>query len=293
MELEAILFFISHYAFLVGVGILSYGIGRRLTQRICFDSAAEQVAFCTTLGLGFLSYLILLIGTLGLLYRWLILAVIGVVFLLCLSTWVELFRGVSSAYNRRVWLRWKPIIFILLTILLVFPVLFLPLYPPTAFDSTMYHLPYAKIYTQENRIVFTPYLRYAVSPQTNEMLFTLAIRLYDGVAAQLIQFLMMGVLTTGLFAFGRRHFSQRTGIWAMAIFLSSPMVLWLGASAYIDIGLSLFITMGIYSFFNWVHLKEKRWLILGALFLGFAVGSKYLSPLFLDSIWLDCPLYWI
>ncbi len=281
MEAEAILFFIGHYAFLIGVGILSYGIGRRLSQRVHFDSAAEQIAFCTTLGLGFLSYLVLLIGTLGLLYRWLILPVLGAVFLLCASAWIELFRGVSSAYKKRVWLRWKPIIFMLLTILLIFPVLFLPLYPPTAFDSTMYHLVYAKIYTQENRIVFTPYLRYAVSPQTNEMLFTLAIRLYDGVAAQFIQFLMMGILTTGLFAFGRRHFSQRAGIWAIAIFLSNPLVLWLGASAYIDIGLALFVTMGIYSFFNWVHLKEKRWLILGALFLGFAAGSKYSALFFL------------
>jgi hypothetical protein len=67
----------------------------------------------------------------------------------------------------------------------------------------MYHLPFAKIYTQENRIVFTPYLRYAVSPQTNEMLFTLALLVYDGVAAQLIQFLMMGLLTVGFFAFGQ------------------------------------------------------------------------------------------
>jgi len=146
MELEAILFFISYDAFLVGIGILSYGIGRGLTQRIQFDSAAEQIAFCTTLGLGFLSYLILLISTLGLLYRWLILAVIGVVFLLCASAWTELFTGVPSAYKKRVWLRWKPIIFILLTILLIFPLLFLPLYPPTAFDSTMYHLAYSKIY---------------------------------------------------------------------------------------------------------------------------------------------------
>jgi len=281
MEIEAILFFVNHYVFLIGVGILSYGIGRRLTQRIRFDSAAEQIAFCTTLGLGFLSYLILLIGTLGLLHRWLILAVMGVVFLLCASAWIELFRGVSSAYKKRGWLSWEPIIFILLTIFVISPVLFLPLYPPTAFDSTMYHLPYAKIYTQENRIVFTPFLRYAVSPQTNEMLFTLAIRLYDGVAAQLIQFLMLGVLATGLYAFGRRHFSQRVGIWATAIFLSNPLVLWSGTSAYIDIGLALFVTMGIYSFFNWVQLKEKKWLILGALFFGFAAGSKYSALFFL------------
>jgi hypothetical protein len=281
MEIEAILFFVNHYVFLIGVGILSYGIGRRLTQRIRFDSAAEQIAFCTTLGLGFLSYLILLIGTLGLLHRWLILAVMGVVFLLCASAWIELLRGVSSAYKKRVWLRWKPIIFILLTLLIISPVFLLPLYPPTAFDSTMYHLPYGKIYTQENRIVFTPFLRYPVSPQTNEMLFTLAIRFYDGVAAQLMQFLMMGILATGLYAFGQRHFSQKAGIWAIAIVLSNPLVLWLGASAYIDIGLALFVTMAIYSIFNWIYLKENRWLILGALFLGLSAGSKYSALFFL------------
>jgi hypothetical protein len=59
------------------------------------------------------------------------------------------------------------------------------------------------------------------------------------------------------------------------------MVLWLGASAYIDIGLALFVTMGIYSFLNWGHLKEKKWLILGALFLGFSAGSKYPALFFL------------
>jgi len=275
MEIKAILFFVGHYAFLVGIGILSYGVGRRLTQRVRFDSTAEQISFCTTLGLGSLSYLILLIGTIGLLYESFVIAVLGVVFLLCFSAWIELFRGIFSSYKNRGWLKWRPLLLVLLAILIISPVLLLPLYPPTAFDSTMYHLPYAKIYAQENKIVFTPYLRYAVSPQTNEMLFTLALRLYDGVSAQLIQFLMMGILGTGLFAFGRRHFSKRTGIWGMAIFLSSPMVLWLGASAYIDIGLALFVTMGIYSFFNWIQSKERNWLILTAIFFGFSAGSKY------------------
>ena len=102
MELEAALFFIGHYVFLAGVGILSYGIGRRLTQRVRFDFWAEHIAFCITLGLGFLSYLVLLIGTLGLLYRWLIIAVMGIIFLLCLSAWIELFRGVSSAYKKEI-----------------------------------------------------------------------------------------------------------------------------------------------------------------------------------------------
>jgi len=278
---EPFLFWVAHYIFLTGVGILSYGIGRKLTQRIRFNCAAEQFSFCTTLGLGILSYLVLLIGTFGFLYRWLVITVMGLILLLCSSAWVELFNGASSVYGERGGVRWRPMISVLLTLLVISPVFLLPLYPPTAFDSTMYHLAYSKLYVQSGRIVFTPYLRCPVSPQTNEMLFTLAMLLYDGVAAQLIQFLMMGVLTVGLIAFGRRHFSQKTGIWAGAIFLSNPMVLWLGASAYIDIGLALFVTIAIYSIFNWIQLKEERWLILGALFFGFSTGSKYSALFFL------------
>jgi hypothetical protein len=281
MDIEAVLFYISHYSFLIGVGILCYGMGRRLTQRVQFDSAGEQIAFCTTLGLGSLSYLVLLIGTLGLLHRWLILSMVGVIFLACSSAWMELFGRVSSAYKKRDWLRWKPLVLISLAIVIISPVLLLPLYPPTAFDSTMYHLACAKFYAQTGKIALTPYLRFPVFPQTNEMLFTSALLLYDSIGAQLIQFLMMLLISAGIFAFGRRHFSQRAGIWGSAIFLSNPMVLWLGASAYIDIGLALFVTMGTYSVFNWIDSKEKIWIVLGGGFWGFAAGSKYSALYFL------------
>jgi 4-amino-4-deoxy-L-arabinose transferase-like glycosyltransferase len=220
-------------------------------------------------------------GTLGLLYRWVVLLVMGLTVLLCSSAWIELFHEVSSAFRKEGRGRWKPMSLVLLTIVILSPILVLPLYPPTAFDSTMYHLAYSKIYVQAHAIVFTPYLRFPVFPQTNEMLFTFAMLLCNGVSAQLIQFLMMGVLVAGLFAFGKRHFSPRTGVWAGAIFLSNPMVLWLGTSAYIDMGLALFVTMAIYSIINWIDTKEKGWSILGALFLGFSVGSKYSALFFL------------
>jgi len=281
MNLDPFLFFINHYAFLILIGILSYGVGRRLTQRIQFYSATEQFSFCTTLGLGFLAYLILLIGSLGVLRSWLVLTVIGVISLLCLPVWIELFQRVLSTCRQKGLIKWRPIFFFLLAIFFLSPFLFMPLYPPTAFDSTMYHLAYAKIYVHAHEITLTRYIRYPVFPQTNEMLFTLALLLYDDVAAHLIQFLMMIVMSVGLFAFGRRYFSQRGGIWAVAIFLSNPMILWAGASAYIDIGLTLFVTMSIYAFFNYIHFKEKKWLILGGVFLGFAAGSKYSALFFL------------
>jgi hypothetical protein len=282
MVFKAILFFVSHYAFIVWIGILSYGIGRRLTQQTHFSGKAEQFSFCMTLGLGILAYLVFLIGILGVLHHLLVLVVIGIIFLLCSSAWIELFQAIS-AYFRQKGIKWRSILFSFLIVLCLLPILLMPLYPPTAFDSTMYHLTYAKIYSQSHEIILTPYLRFPVFPQTNEMLFTLALLLYDGIAAQLIQFLMMVALGIGLFAFAKRHFSKTVGIWSLAIFLSNPLVLYLGTSANIDIGLTLFITMGIYVLFNYVYSKEKIWLILGALFLGFAAGSKY-SALFFFAL---------
>src|SRR6185436_4057821 len=110
------------------------------------------------------------------------------------------------------------------------PVLALPLYPPRAFDSTMYFLTSAKVYVQSHQLVVTPFLRLPVLPQLNEMLFTLALLLYDDIAAQVIQLLLLATLTAALIAFGRRNFSKQTGWWSAAILLGNPLVLWVGRS---------------------------------------------------------------
>jgi 4-amino-4-deoxy-L-arabinose transferase-like glycosyltransferase len=281
MILKATFFVISHYAFILFIGLICYGIGRKLLPSISFHNASENFCFCITLGFGLLSYLILLIGTLSLLYFWPVTAVLAGIFLLCSSVWKELFNRVVDAYRQKSFMIWKPVLLSLLGMTIFLPVFLLPLYPPTAFDSTMYHLAYAKIYSSTHTISITPYIRYPVFPQTNEMLFSLAMLLYDGVAAQLISFTMMMVLSFSLFAFGKRYFSEKTGGLATAVFLSNPLVLWLGASAYIDIGLALFITMASYSLINYFSFKEKQWLIFGALFTGLASGAKYSALFFL------------
>ena len=67
----------------------------------------------------------------------------------------------------------------------------IPLYPPTAFDATVYHLPLAKLYAREHQLVYGEYFRVPVFPQNMEMLFTLALLLYDDIFAQLIETLML------------------------------------------------------------------------------------------------------
>ncbi len=105
--------------------------------------------------------------------------------------------------------------------------------------------------------------------------------LSDDVAAQLVQFLMMGLVALGLYAWGQRLFNPRVGFWAAALWLSSPLVLWAGSSAYIDIGFACFIFFGVYAFSNWMDTDETHWLVMSAAFLGFAAAAKYSALFFL------------
>jgi len=278
-------FVVAHLAVLLLLAVVSYVLGRRITCAFHYASVWEEGVCSTTLGLGVIGALIFLLGLLGLLHTWASLVALVALQPLCFPIWRDLVKRLTITIKR---MCGRPAILAgaLLALAVLTPIWLLPLYPPTAFDATMYHLPYAKLYVQHHQALLTPYLRFPVSPQLNEMLFTLMLLFYDDIAAQLVQFLMMGLVAIALYAWGCRHFSSQVGLWAAALWLANPLVLWLGASAYIDIGLTLFITMAVYAFWNWLHAHEKRWLILAGVFGGFAAGSKYPALFFLGLLGL-------
>lgn len=279
-----IFFFLSHLSVIGLLLITCYIFGYHLTRRIEYDSYWEQASFSITLGLGIVAYLILLLSLTGLLYKGYLLALLVLGLLACYQTWSSWFRNALLLKNKLKTPDKNSLMvaaFVALIFICCLPYLILTFYPPTAFDATMYHLPYARSYVQSHQLVFTPYLRFPVFPQTNDMLFTLALLLDDDIFAQLIEFLMMVVLTMALIGFGRRFFSRRAGWWAAALFLCSPMVIWLGTIPYIDMGLALFTTMAIYAVWIWFKDQTKHWLILAGIFFGLAIGTKYTAIFFL------------
>jgi len=266
-------FVVAHYSFLILLAFVSYLIGYRLTQRIPYDSIWEEVSISTSLGLGIIGYLVFVLGILGLLYRSVLLLTIGA----C----VVASYPVPVLVGRRIWPKLKGASLAAYALVatgcitLFVPILVLPLFPPIQFDSTFYFLASAKIYAQRHGLVFTPYLRFPVLTQLNEMFFTLALILYDDIAAQLIQFLMLLLLLLALVGFGRRAFSRQVGWWSAALLLANPLVLWSGVVAYVDISLMFFSTLAAYTFWNWFHSRERHWLLLAGAFCGFAASTKY------------------
>ena len=266
-------FVAAHYGFVILLGLISYLIGYRLTRRADFDSLWEEVSVSASLGLGIIAHLTLFLGLLKLLYPSVVLLALLGCLIACYPVFPQLAQRIRvKLKGTRARARMLLVgVFLALSI----PVLALPLYPPRAFDSTMYFLTSAKVYVQSHQLVVTPFLRLPVLPQLNEMLFTLALLLYDDIAAQVIQLLLLATLTAALIAFGRRNFSKQTGWWSAAILLGNPLVLWVGTVAYLDISLMLFTTMAAYTFWNWLGTRKLHWLLLSGAFCGFAASAKY------------------
>lgn len=273
-------FAVGHYAALVLLGLISFAIGRTLTTRVSFNNPLETISFSVALGLGAISFLIFLLGLFHLLYP----PVLLVSLLICLIPASrlpgQLLRSVKGKWptkSSRI-LQWALLIAVILVVSA--PFFILPLYPPTVWDTIQYHLAAPKIYMQQHALTFTPYLRYPVFPQTNQMLFTGALLLYDDVLAHLIQFLMMLTLAAAMIGFGKRHLTSRAGWWAAAALLATHLVIWLGSTAMVDAGLMLFVFLSAYALWNWYQEKEFFWLVLSGIFSGLAFGSKFTGAVF-------------
>jgi 4-amino-4-deoxy-L-arabinose transferase-like glycosyltransferase len=269
-----IIFFFSHYGAVGLLALLSYVLGRTLTYRCPYRFLSERVVFCSSVGLGTIAYLIFLLGLVHGLRREVVIPCLVIAAGFCVRSWRELWTELKGSFeNRKRWALGLLAAGSVIALLWRFWVL--PLYPPTGFDATMYHLPVAKFYVQQHGLAFNPYIRFSSFPQLDEMLFALALLLFDDALAPLTQFLIMFLIALAVYAWGRRLFSPRAGLWAAAIWLSNPVVLWLGTTAYVDLGVTLFVCVGAYAFFNWLETREESWLLLSAVLLGFAASSKY------------------
>ena len=268
-------FYLSHYAWALILALLSFGLGRRLTRTVPYASVWEEIAFSTAIGLGIVSYLVFGLGLLHLLYRGIIFLALAVSTALTFPVFADAARRFVKYWSRSS--KWVPVSTSLAILLIFIPILKMPLYPPTLWDSLLYHLPIAKLDVQTHSLAYSPYIRYPAFPQLNEMLFSLMMLLKDDLAAQLVQFLMMLLIAIGMLAWGKRLFSTTAGIWAGVIWLSNPFVLVVGSSAYIDIGVTLFVTLGAYGFSNWLQTRRTSWLVLSGILFGLGAASKYLA----------------
>ncbi len=269
----------AHLLILLVLGATAWVAGRVALSRFRLDDGAEQLAVPVALGLAVLGLVLPGLGLLGLLARGPLLVLLAVIHLVGLGAWREEARRTKEllADPRR---RWAAVGLIAVAA----PFFVLALYPPVAFDETLYHLPHVREIARTGGLPFLPSVRYPVFPQLGEVLMA-GVMVLTGrdVAVHLVQWLATGAAAALLISWGRRISTPAAGWLAAALFLGYPIVIHLAATGYIDAELTLFVTAGLYSLDRWREEGRGGWLALAAVFAGSAAGTKYLGLFFVAA----------
>ena len=280
--LDLLVFVLVHLFSMLVLSVTFFVIGRKLTSRVGFANVWEEIGISCTVGIGTTATLLFGLGLIHQLNRTTTLCVLAILHLVSLDVW-------STALRRLCGSRAKPkpghrIIGSIFAVLLAAPMLLLTYYPPTQFDATLYHLPTAVAFVDAGSLPFLGSLRYPVFPQLQEMLFVLGFFLTGEIAAQMTQHVALVLVAVNLIAWGKNLSAGRAGVWSAALWLGNPLAVWLGGAAYVDIGLSLFVTAAIFAWYRWLMTDLASWLVLAAALVGFACASKYLGLFFLGVL---------
>ncbi len=280
--MTVLLFAGQHVAVVSLLILVSYGLGRSILRDLELRSTGEKIAFCASLGLGLIGTGIFLLGLVHLLYVGVVALAAILVVVGSVRAWREMasalregFRELKNGETRKRAVR--RVLFVCSAAAAIAPLAMLPLYPPHLWDAISYHLPAAKLYATGHAIVPAEYLRFCAFPQLNEMLFTVMLMVSDDLSAQFVQFAAMMLVAVLLYGWCGTRYSTMAGLWAAALWLSSPLVVTLAATAYIDVGLSLFCTVAIFACVNSMETEKDgaAWAALSGASAGFGAASKY------------------
>jgi len=233
---------------------LCYGTGRALTARL------PGVGGAVALGVGLCAFaqVLFVVAALGMLTRIAVFVLLAVMALLWtaaaappLSKAVWKSGGVAAAVQILPFLR--------------------ALYPPSAYDETMYHLPYARLFANAGALVYADNLRFPVFPQLNEVVFSAALLVSDDLTAQLTQWLCFVAIA---FAIASLVDGPRA-LFGMAIWFAVPRVNEAASVAHVECGLTLAVTLAFVAWMRWRETEHRGWLFLVGAFAGMAAATKY------------------
>jgi len=212
-----------------------------------------------TIALAVLGQVLVALGILGLLRPWVLVIVAAMILILFHAETRR--RGESFAFLR---VSAPP-----RETVLLLPIALLALYPPIAFDETLYHLPFVRAIANSGAINFLENLRFPIFPQLHEVLCVPVFLLLGDTATHFVALAELLLVAGVVLAWPE----QRTaGILAAALVLGNPIVIQVGTVTHVEAALMLFVAAGAYCL--------DRHPAAAGFLLGTACSVKYLGCYF-------------
>ena len=268
----------------LGIILLSSFIGQKVLNLFSFGKhylySLEAMVFSVGIGLGCLIYITFIMGMSGLFYVFLFRLLFALSMLLILRRLITNRTKIRATGYKNILVKdlriglFDVICLFMLTVVVLY--IFLESLKPEFYsDALRYHLYVPKKFIEHHKIFYVDSIPFSSMPFNTEMLYTLGLMLGKQITARLVNFIMSLVLLMSIFSFCKRYLSLRIGIVAALVFCITPIFINASITAGSDISVTLFSFLGIYSIINWIHSKRLDMLVVGAVFSGLAMGSKY------------------
>ena len=153
----------------------------------------------------------------------------------------------------------------------------LNLTPPISRDALIHHLAVPNLWLKHGGFYEMPWANYSYYPMNINLLYLVCLYFNNDIVPKFIHLgfgLGTGVL---IYIYLKQKLDRNWGLLGMVIFITTPIVIWLSTSAYVDLGMTFFTTASILALARWRELefRHTRWLLISAFCMGIAVGSKY------------------
>jgi 4-amino-4-deoxy-L-arabinose transferase-like glycosyltransferase len=164
----------------------------------------------------------------------------------------------------------------LLLLLLLTAIILLAWVPPVSRDALVHHLTVPKLWLQHGGMYEMPGLVFSYYPMNVDLLYLIPLYFGNDILPKLIHF-AFGLATAALiFTYLNRHLNRLYAAAGALTFLSTPIIVRLCISAYVDLGLVFFATAGLMAALKWHEDTTRiRYLLLSSLCCGLALGTKY------------------
>jgi len=153
----------------------------------------------------------------------------------------------------------------------------LNLTPPISRDALIHHLAIPKLWLKHGGFYEMPRADYSYYPMHINLLYLICLYFKNDIAPKFIH-LAFGLGTGWLiYLYLKQKIDRNWGLLGMVIFITTPVVIWLSTSAYIDLGMTFFTTGSVLAFAKWRDAEYKKfvWFLFSSITMGIAIGSKY------------------
>lgn len=153
----------------------------------------------------------------------------------------------------------------------------LNLTPPISRDALIHHLAIPKLWLKHGGFYEIPWADYSYYPMYINLLYLVCLYFKNDIIPKFIHFAFGFATGWLIFFYLKEKFDRNWGLLGMVIFITTPIVIWLSTSVYVDLGMTFFTTASVLSFVKWrdSEYSQFKWILIASCCMGMAAGSKY------------------